>query len=77
MKYAAKCGEDLWSCLMEECVELNLNSRMNLLYLLDSLLSESSIYSELIQQDLSKLIDLNVPNTTEGILNKINTVQVR
>ncbi|KAG0146748.1 hypothetical protein CROQUDRAFT_656915 [Cronartium quercuum f. sp. fusiforme G11] len=37
-KHRSKCGEDLWDCLVEECQNASLNARINILYLVDSLL---------------------------------------
>ncbi|TBU26534.1 CTD kinase subunit gamma CTK3-domain-containing protein [Dichomitus squalens] len=37
LKYFSSCGEDLWDCIVEECQKGSLNSRINILYLLDSL----------------------------------------
>ncbi|KZT41888.1 hypothetical protein SISSUDRAFT_1069656 [Sistotremastrum suecicum HHB10207 ss-3] len=37
LKYFSRHGEDLWDCLLEECQNGTLNSRINILYLLDTL----------------------------------------
>ncbi|KAI6145486.1 CTD kinase subunit gamma CTK3 [Pisolithus tinctorius] len=37
LKYFAKCGEDLWECIMEECQKGSINHHVNILYFLDSL----------------------------------------
>lgn len=41
LKYFAKCGEDLWECVMEECQKGSINHRINILYFLDSLCETS------------------------------------
>ncbi|KAI5987347.1 CTD kinase subunit gamma CTK3-domain-containing protein [Pisolithus orientalis] len=41
LKYFAKCGEDLWECIMEECQKGSINHRVNILYFLDSLCETS------------------------------------
>ncbi|KAG6333138.1 hypothetical protein ID866_5952 [Astraeus odoratus] len=41
LKYFAKCGEDLWDCIMEECQKGSINHRINILYFLDSLCETS------------------------------------
>ncbi|KAH9812479.1 CTD kinase subunit gamma CTK3-domain-containing protein [Melampsora americana] len=46
LKHRSKCGEDLWDCLVEECQNASLNARINILYLVDSLLiTTSTTYS--------------------------------
>jgi len=37
LKYFSRCGEDLWECIVEECQKGSINSRVNILYFLDSL----------------------------------------
>ncbi|EPQ55362.1 hypothetical protein GLOTRDRAFT_61326 [Gloeophyllum trabeum ATCC 11539] len=37
LKYYARCGEDLWDCVIEECQKGDINHRINILYFLDSL----------------------------------------
>ncbi|KAF9461850.1 CTD kinase subunit gamma CTK3-domain-containing protein [Collybia nuda] len=37
VKYFPPCGEDLWDCIVEECQKGSINSRINILYFLDSL----------------------------------------
>ncbi|TFK68468.1 hypothetical protein BDN72DRAFT_888543 [Pluteus cervinus] len=32
-----QCGEDIWTCIVEECENGSINSRINILYFLDSL----------------------------------------
>ncbi|KAI6124666.1 CTD kinase subunit gamma CTK3-domain-containing protein [Pisolithus croceorrhizus] len=47
-KYFAKCGEDLWECVMEECQKGSINHRINILYFLDSL-CETSLLAKTYQ----------------------------
>ncbi|KAA1114662.1 hypothetical protein PGT21_017863 [Puccinia graminis f. sp. tritici] len=42
LKHKDKYGEDLWDCLIEEAEKVNLNARINILYLIDGLLFTSS-----------------------------------
>ncbi|WAR60560.1 hypothetical protein PtB15_9B499 [Puccinia triticina] len=42
LKHKDKYGEDLWDCLVEEAEKVNLNARINILYLIDGLLFTSS-----------------------------------
>ncbi|MBW0514951.1 hypothetical protein O181_054666 [Austropuccinia psidii MF-1] len=72
-----KYGEDLWDYLVEEWQKASLNARINLLYLVDSLLLSSSTtllsssqtetsssdfnYGAMIKRDLVKLIEATVP----------------
>ncbi|KAH8829046.1 CTD kinase subunit gamma CTK3-domain-containing protein [Flagelloscypha sp. PMI_526] len=37
IKYFPPCGEDIWECIIEECKKGSINSRINILYFLDSL----------------------------------------
>ncbi|TFY71244.1 hypothetical protein EVG20_g1769 [Dentipellis fragilis] len=41
LKYYARCGEDLWDCIVEECQKGSINNRINILYFLDSLCETS------------------------------------
>ncbi|KIM23024.1 hypothetical protein M408DRAFT_332592 [Serendipita vermifera MAFF 305830] len=43
LKYHAKCGEDFWDCIVQECRTGSLNMRINLLYFLDSLCEASAL----------------------------------
>ncbi|KAG8898284.1 hypothetical protein FRB99_007544, partial [Tulasnella sp. 403] len=46
IKHFAKCGEDLWDCVLEECQKGSLNMRINILYCLDSLCEASVHYQQ-------------------------------
>ncbi|THU96741.1 hypothetical protein K435DRAFT_858212 [Dendrothele bispora CBS 962.96] len=37
VKFFPPCGEDIWDCIVEECQKGTINSRINILYFLDSL----------------------------------------
>ncbi|KAK4705346.1 CTD kinase subunit gamma, partial [Phenoliferia sp. Uapishka_3] len=79
LKHGPKCGDDIWDCLVEECGQVTLNARINLLYFLDTLLDKHSVgmpYKDLIARDLRNLVELVVPETREGILNYGSAAQV-
>ncbi|EIW66005.1 hypothetical protein TREMEDRAFT_45988 [Tremella mesenterica DSM 1558] len=76
VKYGSRCGEDLWECVMEECSKASLNTRINILYLLDSLFDAclsigppDAPYLKHVSEDLSRVVENVVPATREGILN--------
>ncbi|KAL7413482.1 CTD kinase subunit gamma CTK3-domain-containing protein [Mrakia frigida] len=83
IKYGARCGEDLWDCIIEECEKGTLNVRINVLFLLDSL-CETSLYVGLpdapyvdyVTRDLSKIVELVVPESREGVLNLLSAKQI-
>ncbi|KAM0753783.1 hypothetical protein T439DRAFT_322675 [Meredithblackwellia eburnea MCA 4105] len=85
-KHGPKCGDDIWDCLIEECATSNLNAKINLLYFLDALLdndpklgagpSQQQPYRDLVRKDLRSIVDQVVPQTREGILNYMSTIQV-
>ncbi|CDO72681.1 hypothetical protein BN946_scf184985.g101 [Trametes cinnabarina] len=89
MKFGPSCGEDLWDCILEECQKGSLNSRINLLYLLDSLceaclLSKPppgssqtiSPYVDYVTRDLRKIVDSVVPEGRQGLPNLMSTKQI-
>ena len=79
IKHGQKCGDDIWDCLVEECAQINLNQRINLLFFLDSLLENSTVglpYRHLVKRDLAQLVQLVVPQSREGILNLMSADQV-
>jgi len=54
LKYFQKCGDDLWECIEEECQKGTLNTRINILYMLDSLCESSLVaYGALQSQSQS------------------------
>ncbi|GAA5838455.1 hypothetical protein JCM9279_003248 [Rhodotorula babjevae] len=40
LRHASKCAEDIWDCYLDEVSSATLNARVNLLFLLDSLLDK-------------------------------------
>jgi len=87
IKYFSRCGEDLWDCLVEECQKGNTNTRINLLYLLDSLCETSlltkvnthaptSFYVDFVARDLGKIVEYVVPEGRDGLPNLMSTVQI-
>ncbi|KAL5531820.1 hypothetical protein ACEPAF_5383 [Sanghuangporus sanghuang] len=43
LKYFSRCGDLIWDCIVEECQKGSLNTRINILYLLDSLCEASRL----------------------------------
>jgi len=43
LKYFSKCGDDLWDCVVEECQKGTVNTRINILYMLDTLCELSEV----------------------------------
>ncbi|GAA5859640.1 hypothetical protein JCM8547_006175 [Rhodosporidiobolus lusitaniae] len=92
LKHAARASDDIWDCYLDEIASANLNSRVNLLYLLDALLDKegpkvvvkgagagvvgTGSYRALVERDLSKVVKSVVPETREGVLNWMSTHQV-
>lgn len=74
--------QDLWACIIEELEKSNINARMNIFYMLDSLLDQTQAiglesYQILVERDLEAVVDLTVPkDVKEGVLNRLSTVQV-
>lgn len=93
LKHANKCADDIWDCYLDEVSSATLNARVNLLFLLDSLLEKEgprlasakpathsgthTSYRELVERDLGKVVQLVVPDSREGVLNWMSTAQVR
>lgn len=75
--------QDLWACIIEELEKCSINARMNIFYMLDSLLDQTlalgiESYRTLVTKDLEKVVDMTVPlDIKEGVLNKMSTMQVR
>jgi len=87
LKYFSRCGEDLWDCLVEECQKGSINTRINILYLLDSLCETSllskanahtpgSLYVDFVARDLAKIVEYVVPDGREGLPNLMSAVQI-
>ncbi|PVF93554.1 hypothetical protein CPB86DRAFT_790007 [Serendipita vermifera] len=43
LQHYAKCGEDFWDCIVQECEKASVNMRINLLYFIDSLCEASAL----------------------------------
>ncbi|GAB1523472.1 hypothetical protein RhiTH_006622 [Rhizoctonia solani] len=82
LKHYARCGEDLWDCVMEECQKGSLNTRMNILHLLDNLCETALLYQggvttpssqapyiEYVTRDLEKIVEYVVPDSRDGLVN--------
>ncbi|GAA6031950.1 hypothetical protein JCM8097_003357 [Rhodosporidiobolus ruineniae] len=92
LKHASRASDDIWDCYLDEIATANLNSRVNLLYLVDALLDKegpkvgvkgaagsvvgTGSYRALVERDLAKVIKHVVPETREGVLNWMSTYQV-
>ncbi|KAF7297783.1 CID domain-containing protein [Mycena kentingensis (nom. inval.)] len=82
-------SEDLWDCIVEECQKGTLNSRINILYFLDSLCDtcllvkahssaggsrqESDQFVDSVSRDIGKIVQYVVPAGREGLPNLTNT----
>lgn len=80
-KHSPRCADDLWDCLADECANVNLNARINLLYFLDSLLQLSGkagdAWKKLISDGLTAFVKDVVPEGREGRVNAGSAMQVR
>ncbi|KAI5475364.1 hypothetical protein MNV49_001595 [Pseudohyphozyma bogoriensis] len=79
LKHGQSCGDDIWDCLVDECGQVSLNARINLLYFLDTLLDkqgQTMPYKDLVRRDLGKFVEMVVPNSREGLLNLMSANQV-
>jgi CTD kinase subunit gamma len=94
IKHGAQCGEDLWECVLEQTqqvrrfklrayVQSSLNTRINILYFLDSLCDLSitvgppdAPYLHLVARDLAVVVNNVVPDSREGVLNLMSAKQV-
>ncbi|WVO15252.1 hypothetical protein L204_102908 [Cryptococcus depauperatus] len=83
LKYGSRCGEDLWECVMEQCGKGSLNTRVNIIYFLDSLIEESislgpneNPFQELVTKNLQELVNNVVPDNHAGILNLKSVRQI-
>ncbi|KAH8110476.1 CTD kinase subunit gamma CTK3-domain-containing protein [Phellopilus nigrolimitatus] len=87
LKYFSRCGEDLWDCIVEECQKGTINTRINILYLLDSLCetsllskasasSSNAFYVDFVVRDLGKIVEFVVPEGREGLINLMSAVQI-
>ncbi|ESK96299.1 hypothetical protein Moror_7085 [Moniliophthora roreri MCA 2997] len=88
VKHHPQCGEDLWDCIVEECQKGSINSRINILYFLDSLCetcllvkthseaSNTNLYVDYVSRDLPKIVENVVPEGREGLPNLVSTRQI-
>ncbi|KAH0588363.1 CTD kinase subunit gamma [Termitomyces sp. J132] len=90
VKYFSGCGEDLWDCIVEECQKGSVNSRINILYFLDSLCEacllvkshakgqdrDSNLYVNFVTRDLGKIVENVVPKGRQGLPNLVSTRQI-
>ncbi|CAO3594286.1 unnamed protein product [Absidia cylindrospora] len=71
-------SEDLYSCLLEEIEKTSLNTRLNILYVLDCILSISRKiqfkgYTELIEPNVLRIINAVALSSSKGIVNVSST----
>ncbi|ORZ24269.1 CTD kinase subunit gamma CTK3-domain-containing protein [Absidia repens] len=71
-------SEDLYSCLLEEIEKTSLNTRLNILYVLDCILSMSRKiqfkgYTELIEPNVLRIINAVALSSSKGIVNVSST----
>ncbi|KAK3826734.1 MAG: CTD kinase subunit gamma CTK3-domain-containing protein [Linnemannia gamsii] len=77
-----KLHEDLYNCIIEELEQTkSLNTRMNIFYVLDSICHQShkagfSGYIDLIQKNLSKIIECVTPSGPKGNVNVAGTKKI-
>ncbi|KAI8391183.1 CTD kinase subunit gamma CTK3-domain-containing protein [Radiomyces spectabilis] len=76
-----RSSEDLYNCLREELDQASLNARLNLLYVLDAILSVSQKsrfkgYIELTRRDFIPIVRAVVLNDAKGVVNLPNTRKI-
>lgn len=85
LQYATRCPDDIWDCVMTECAKAPSNTRINVLFMLDSFLAddfetspaEVAVYRTLAVRDLPAIIDMVVPpDSWDAVLNITSTRQV-
>jgi len=59
VKYFPPCGEDIWDCIIEETEKGSINSRINILYFLDSLCETSLIAKSHSRSERSRAANAN------------------
>lgn len=86
LRYAHKCADNIWDCIMTECAKESANMRINLLFMLDVFLTddyhtnpdEVGVYRALAVRDLPALVDMVVPSDSwDAVINVGSTLQVR
>ncbi|ELU36774.1 CTK3 domain-containing protein [Rhizoctonia solani AG-1 IA] len=58
LKHYARCGEDLWDCVMEECQKGGVTTP-----------SSQAPYIEYVTRDLEKIVEYVVPDSRDGLVN--------
>ncbi|WVQ67416.1 uncharacterized protein L199_005612 [Kwoniella botswanensis] len=83
IKYGSRCSEDLWECIVEQCGKGSLNTRINILYFLDTLLEASlplgpvdAPYPQLVTQNLQDIVGKVVPDGRDRVLNLRSAKQI-
>ncbi|PWN49526.1 hypothetical protein IE53DRAFT_317475 [Violaceomyces palustris] len=82
-KHSLTCSDDLWECIVSECEKGSLNTRINIIFLLDALFTDeyfassglSPLYRPLLARDLDHLIDLAVPPQSWDAVLNLGTVK--
>ncbi|CAA7260358.1 unnamed protein product [Cyclocybe aegerita] len=59
VKHFPPCGEDIWDCIVEETAKGSINSRINILYFLDSLCETSLLVKSHARSERSRLANAN------------------
>lgn len=85
LRYATRCPDDIWDCVMTECSKAPSSMRINVLFMLDAFLAddfetspeEVAVYRKLAVRDLPGIIDMVVPpDSWDAVLNLTSTRQV-
>ncbi|KOS13134.1 hypothetical protein Malapachy_1534 [Malassezia pachydermatis] len=85
LKYANKCPDDIWDCIVTECSKASANTRINVLFMLDAFLAddfqtspaEVAVYRTLAVRDLPAIVDLVVPEGSwDAVINGGSTKQI-
>ncbi|KAF9524998.1 CTD kinase subunit gamma CTK3-domain-containing protein [Crepidotus variabilis] len=59
VKYFPPCGEDIWDCIVEESAKGSINSRINILYFLDTLCETSLLVKSHSRSEKSRNTNAN------------------
>ncbi|KAI9317968.1 CTD kinase subunit gamma CTK3-domain-containing protein [Dichotomocladium elegans] len=76
-----KVAEDLYRCLVDALEQASINTRLNIVYVLDAIFANSQKarftgYQDLARRDLTRIIEAVVPNDPKGIVNVGNTRKI-
>lgn len=70
VEHAGALHVELWDCIMDECRKGSLNRRVNLLFLIDSIVTDDTLppgirilFAPQLERDLYLLVDLAVPES--------------